>query len=64
MCFNFLFFTIFFLVANLFFVEIFCERGDVVQVETWVRASGRNGMRRDWLIRDYNTGESLLRATG
>lgn len=38
-------------------------RGDVVQVDTWVAASGKNGMRRDWLLRDYNTGEILTRAS-
>jgi fatty acyl-ACP thioesterase B len=37
--------------------------GDVDQVETWVSASGKNGMRRDWLLRDYNTGEILTRAS-
>ncbi|KAJ4708374.1 Acyl-[acyl-carrier-protein] hydrolase [Melia azedarach] len=37
--------------------------GDVVGVETWVSASGKNGMRRDWLIRDFKTGETLTRAT-
>lgn len=37
--------------------------GDVVQVDTWVAASGKNGMRRDWLLRDYNTGEILTRAS-
>uniref|UniRef100_D2E6T0 Acyl-[acyl-carrier-protein] hydrolase n=1 Tax=Macadamia tetraphylla TaxID=512563 RepID=D2E6T0_9MAGN len=37
--------------------------GDLVQVDTWVGASGKNGMRRDWLIRDSKTGETLTRAT-
>ncbi|KAF5748630.1 plastid acyl-ACP thioesterase [Tripterygium wilfordii] len=37
--------------------------GDVVQVDTWVSASGKNGMRRDWLIRDGKTGETLTRAS-
>ncbi|RAL44663.1 hypothetical protein DM860_003422 [Cuscuta australis] len=37
--------------------------GDVVQVDTWVAASGKNGMRRDWLIRDCNTGDILMRAS-
>lgn len=36
--------------------------GDVVQVDTWVAPSGKNGMRRDWLLRD-NTGEILTRAS-
>ncbi|KAI4344061.1 hypothetical protein L6164_011335 [Bauhinia variegata] len=37
--------------------------GDVVQVDTSVSASGKNGMRRDWLLRDYKTGETLTRAS-
>ncbi|XP_073052298.1 palmitoyl-acyl carrier protein thioesterase, chloroplastic-like [Primulina eburnea] len=37
--------------------------GDVIQVDTWVAASGKNGMRRDWLIRDRNTGDVLTRAS-
>lgn len=37
--------------------------GDVVQVDTWVSSSGKNGMRRDWLVRDCNTGEVLTRAS-
>ncbi|KAF8407008.1 hypothetical protein HHK36_006130 [Tetracentron sinense] len=36
---------------------------DVVQVDTWVSASGKNGMRRDWRVRDCKTGETLTRAT-
>lgn len=35
----------------------------MVQVDTWVAASGKNGMRRDWLIRDCRTGEILTRAS-
>ncbi|KAI3513769.1 hypothetical protein L1887_11916 [Cichorium endivia] len=37
--------------------------GDVVQVDTWVARSGKNGMRRDWLLRDCKTGEILTRAS-
>ncbi|RHN74104.1 putative oleoyl-[acyl-carrier-protein] hydrolase [Medicago truncatula] len=37
--------------------------GDVVQVDTWVSAAGKNGMRRDWLVRDAKTGEILTRAS-
>ncbi|XP_062148566.1 palmitoyl-acyl carrier protein thioesterase, chloroplastic [Alnus glutinosa] len=37
--------------------------GDVVEVDTWVSPSGKNGMRRDWLLRDYKTGEILTRAS-
>ncbi|KAM0037134.1 putative oleoyl-[acyl-carrier-protein] hydrolase [Helianthus debilis subsp. tardiflorus] len=56
---------------NLFWVvtkmQVLVDRyptwGDVVQVDTWVAASGKNGMRRDWLIRDCKTGEILTRAS-
>ena len=44
------------------FINFFL-RGDVVQVDTWVGASGKNGMRRDWVIRDSGTGEILTRAS-
>ncbi|XP_061957443.1 palmitoyl-acyl carrier protein thioesterase, chloroplastic-like [Populus nigra] len=37
--------------------------GDVVEIDTWVDATGKNGMRRDWIIRDYNTKEIITRAT-
>ncbi|KAE8718788.1 Palmitoyl-acyl carrier protein thioesterase [Hibiscus syriacus] len=37
--------------------------GDVVQVDTWVSASGKNDMRRDWLVSDSKTGETLTRVT-
>ncbi|XVE98231.1 hypothetical protein REPUB_Repub03eG0087900 [Reevesia pubescens] len=37
--------------------------GDVVQVDTWADASGKNGMRRDWLVSDSKTGEILTRAS-
>ncbi|XP_016471612.1 palmitoyl-acyl carrier protein thioesterase, chloroplastic isoform X1 [Nicotiana tabacum] len=37
--------------------------GDVVQIDTWIAASGKNGMRRDWLVRDSNTRDILMRAS-
>ncbi|XP_023001057.1 palmitoyl-acyl carrier protein thioesterase, chloroplastic-like [Cucurbita maxima] len=37
--------------------------GDVVEIDTWVDAAGKNGMRRDWIIRDYHTREIITRAT-
>ncbi|KAF5459093.1 hypothetical protein F2P56_023079 [Juglans regia] len=37
--------------------------GDVVQVDTWVGPSGKNGMRRDWVLLDSKTGETLTRAS-
>ncbi|MFS7945044.1 putative oleoyl-[acyl-carrier-protein] hydrolase [Helianthus anomalus] len=56
---------------NLFWVvtkmQVIVDRyptwGDVVQVDTWVAPNGKNGMRRDWLLRDYKTGEILTRAS-
>lgn len=56
---------------NLFWVvtkmQVMVDRyptwGDVVQVDTWVAQSGKHGMRRDWLLRDYKTGEVLTRAS-
>ncbi|KAK7292095.1 hypothetical protein RIF29_07782 [Crotalaria pallida] len=44
-------------------VDCYPTWGDVVQVDTWVSASGKNGMRRDWLLRDGKTGEILTRAS-
>ncbi|KAJ7556279.1 hypothetical protein O6H91_05G077300 [Diphasiastrum complanatum] len=37
--------------------------GDVVEIDSWVCGSGKNGMRRDFLVRDYATGEILSCAT-
>lgn len=37
--------------------------GDVIEIDTWVDAKGKNGMRRDWIIRDYHTREIITRAT-
>jgi len=44
-------------------VERYPAWGDVVEMDTWVAGSGKNGMRRDWLVRDYKTGQILARAT-
>ncbi|KAG0498946.1 hypothetical protein HPP92_003637 [Vanilla planifolia] len=45
------------------FVEKYPSWGDVVQVETWVGSSGKNGMRRDWYVVDYQSGKIVVRAT-
>lgn len=45
------------------FCFLLLYRGDTVQVDTWVSASGRNGMRRDWLVYDCKTGDNLTRAS-
>ncbi|KAI4357720.1 hypothetical protein L6164_001652 [Bauhinia variegata] len=37
--------------------------GEVTEIDTWVGASGKNGMRRDWLIRSKATGLVFARAT-
>ncbi|KAK7280402.1 hypothetical protein RJT34_25466 [Clitoria ternatea] len=37
--------------------------GEVLEIDTWVGASGKNGMRRDWLIRSQATGHIFARAT-
>ncbi|XP_061351415.1 palmitoyl-acyl carrier protein thioesterase, chloroplastic-like [Gastrolobium bilobum] len=37
--------------------------GEIVEIDTWVGASGKNGMRRDWLIRSQATGQIFARAT-
>ncbi|CAM6109681.1 unnamed protein product [Calypogeia fissa] len=44
-------------------VERYPIWGDVVEIDTWVAGEGKNGMRRDWLVTDYKTGEILARAT-
>ncbi|KAL5553043.1 hypothetical protein UlMin_040444 [Ulmus minor] len=37
--------------------------GEIIDIDTWVGASGKNGMRRDWLIRSQATGHVLARGT-
>ncbi|CAA2976379.1 palmitoyl-acyl carrier protein thioesterase, chloroplastic-like [Olea europaea var. sylvestris] len=44
-------------------VDKYSSWGDVVEIDTWVDAAGKNGMRRDWIIRDYNTHKIITRAT-
>ena len=39
------------------------HRGDEIEIDTWVDAAGKNGMRRDWIIRDHYTKEIITRAT-
>ena len=34
-----------------------------MEIDTWVGASEKNGMRRDWLIRSQATGHVFARAT-
>ncbi|XP_047971018.1 oleoyl-acyl carrier protein thioesterase, chloroplastic-like [Salvia hispanica] len=36
---------------------------DVVEIETWCQSEGRIGTRRDWILKDYTTGEVIGRAT-
>uniref|UniRef100_A0ACD5VIU2 Uncharacterized protein n=1 Tax=Avena sativa TaxID=4498 RepID=A0ACD5VIU2_AVESA len=37
--------------------------GEVLQIDTWVGSSGKNGMRRDWLISGRDSGNVFARAT-
>ncbi|KAL6319237.1 hypothetical protein AAG906_013911 [Vitis piasezkii] len=45
-------------------VEKYSFWGDVVEIDTWLDAAGKNGVRRDWIIRDCNTQKIITRATG
>lgn len=36
---------------------------DVVEIETWCQSEGRIGTRRDWILKNYATGEVIGRAT-
>ncbi|KAJ4828845.1 hypothetical protein Tsubulata_010506, partial [Turnera subulata] len=36
---------------------------DVLEIETWCQGEGRIGTRRDWILKDYATGEVIGRAT-
>ncbi|ONK76624.1 uncharacterized protein A4U43_C03F30270 [Asparagus officinalis] len=44
-------------------VDRYPSWGDVIEVDTWVSSSGKNGMRRDWHVRDRRTGQTIMRAT-
>uniref|UniRef100_A0ACD5UK46 Uncharacterized protein n=1 Tax=Avena sativa TaxID=4498 RepID=A0ACD5UK46_AVESA len=44
-------------------VDKYSQWGDVVEIDTWVASSGKNGMRRDWVIRDRRTKKMIARAT-
>ncbi|CAL5079832.1 unnamed protein product [Urochloa decumbens] len=44
-------------------VDKYSRWGDVVEIDTWVASSGKNGMRRDWIIRDRNTKNMIASAT-
>ncbi|KAH7838288.1 hypothetical protein Vadar_024570 [Vaccinium darrowii] len=37
--------------------------GDAVEIETWCQNEGRIGTRRDWILKDFATGEVIGRAT-
>ncbi|KAI8014708.1 hypothetical protein LOK49_LG05G01716 [Camellia lanceoleosa] len=36
---------------------------DVVEIETWCQSEGKIGTRRDWILKDYDTGKVIGRAT-
>ncbi|KAG9445899.1 hypothetical protein H6P81_012027 [Aristolochia fimbriata] len=44
-------------------VDKFSSWGDVVEIDTWVASHGKNGLRRDWIIRDYDTHQIITKAT-
>ncbi|KAL9664478.1 hypothetical protein QQ045_019880 [Rhodiola kirilowii] len=44
-------------------VENYPIWGEVMEIDTFVGASGKNGMRRDWIIRSHATGHVFARAT-
>ncbi|KAL8123263.1 palmitoyl-acyl carrier protein thioesterase, chloroplastic-like [Apium graveolens] len=44
-------------------VDKYSSWGDVIEIDTWVDAAGKNGMRRDWIIRDFNSQKIITRAT-
>ncbi|KAG6410616.1 hypothetical protein SASPL_128680 [Salvia splendens] len=44
-------------------IDKYSSWGDVVEIDTWVDAAGKNGMRRDWIIRDYKSQKIITRAT-
>ncbi|XVF32158.1 hypothetical protein REPUB_Repub17cG0057900 [Reevesia pubescens] len=36
---------------------------DVIEIETWCQSEGRIGTRRDWILKDFSTGDVIGRAT-
>ncbi|KAL3636035.1 hypothetical protein CASFOL_020582 [Castilleja foliolosa] len=42
---------------------VIIDRGEVIEIDTWVGSSGKNGMRRDWLLSNRATGLVLGRGT-
>ncbi|KAL5678247.1 hypothetical protein ACJX0J_014378, partial [Zea mays] len=37
--------------------------GDIVEVDTWISANGKNGMRRHWHVHDSITSHTILKVT-
>ncbi|KAJ6839549.1 palmitoyl-acyl carrier protein thioesterase, chloroplastic-like [Iris pallida] len=44
-------------------VEHYPSWGDIIEVDTWAGGCGKNGMRRDWHVRDCQTGQTIMRAS-
>lgn len=44
-------------------VDQYPSWNDVVQLRTWSCVHGKNSYRRDWIVRNYKTGQVLIRAT-
>ncbi|KAJ3691939.1 hypothetical protein LUZ60_012289 [Juncus effusus] len=45
------------------FFDSYPSWGDIVEIDTWMGPHSKNRNRRDWHIKDYNTGKTILRAT-
>ncbi|KAK7353803.1 hypothetical protein VNO80_19255 [Phaseolus coccineus] len=44
-------------------VQRYSKWGDEIEVETWIDVVGKNGTRRDWIIRDRCTKQIIAKAT-
>ncbi|XP_028227082.1 palmitoyl-acyl carrier protein thioesterase, chloroplastic-like [Glycine soja] len=44
-------------------VQRYSKWGEEIEVDTWFDIAGKNGIRRDWIIRDHYTKEIIAKAT-
>ncbi|XP_024979806.1 palmitoyl-acyl carrier protein thioesterase, chloroplastic-like [Cynara cardunculus var. scolymus] len=44
-------------------VDRYPRWGDVIQIDTWISAFGKNGMSTNWMLCDCKTGDILMRAS-
>ncbi|KAL5191966.1 Palmitoyl-acyl carrier protein thioesterase, chloroplastic [Glycine soja] len=49
--------------CNLIWVVTRFQVQDEIEVETWFDVAGKNGTRRDWIVRDHCTKEIIAKAT-